>query len=72
MVDQVSPIGTTFSVPATRGQLPALAAGQVVDARVLAIIQAGIVRLSVAGQLIEAKTSAEKYLKHNRATSPLA
>jgi hypothetical protein len=57
VVEQVTPIGATVSLPSTRGQIPALTAGQVVDARVLAIMNNGTVRLAIAGVTVEAATT---------------
>ncbi|BAS00693.1 hypothetical protein BV133_3099 [Blastochloris viridis] len=57
-MEQVTPVGATLSLPSTRGQIPALTAGQVVDARVLAVMDNGAVRLAIAGLTVEATTTA--------------
>lgn len=59
MVEQVTPVGAITALPTTRGQIPALAAGLVVDARILALMDSGMVRLAIAGRVIEAATSAQ-------------
>ncbi|NJO54740.1 MAG: hypothetical protein HC829_07785, partial [Bacteroidales bacterium] len=59
VVEQVTPIGTFSAMPNTREQIPALAAGLVVDARVLALMETGIVRLAIGGRIFDAATTAQ-------------
>ncbi|BBF92767.1 flagellar hook-length control protein FliK [Blastochloris tepida] len=59
MAEQVTPVGAITALPNTRGQIPALTAGLVADARVLALMDSGMVRLAIAGRVIEVATSAQ-------------
>ncbi|NJL07357.1 MAG: hypothetical protein HC900_03155, partial [Methylacidiphilales bacterium] len=59
MAEQVTPVGTITTLPNTRGQIPALTAGLVADARILALMDSGKVRLAIAGRVIEVATSAQ-------------